>query len=49
MFMFLFVHRDAKDGFPLFPFFFAFRVVFLFACFFLLRSIGKNWSKIKIV
>ena len=35
--VFLFVHRDAKEAFSLFPFssfFFAFCVVFLFACFF---------------
>ena len=51
--VFLFVHRDAKEAFSLFPFssfFFAFCVVFLFACFFfLLRSIRENWTKINIV
>ena len=40
--VFLFVYRDAKDVFSLFPFFFLFVLFFFLHAFFLLRSIREN-------
>ena len=47
--VFLFVYRDDKDVFSLFPFFFLFMLFFFLHAFFLSRSIRENWSKINIV